>query len=100
MTCRTDAGVLPMTTTTGTKPHPIFLAGRWVESDDVLVVSNPARPDEPAGSTYNATDAQYEEAVEAPVAAFEVARLLPALHARPVPRTINAAVKAPRDEPR
>src|SRR6478752_1045156 len=24
----------PMTTTAGTKPHPIYLAGRWVESDD------------------------------------------------------------------
>ena len=30
-----------MTTTAGTKPHPIFLAGRWVESDDLLIVSNP-----------------------------------------------------------
>ena len=40
-----------MTTTAGTKPHPIFLAGRWVESDDPLVVSNPAHPDEPAGAT-------------------------------------------------
>ena len=39
-----------MTTTAGTKPHPIFLAGRWVESDDPLVVTNPAHPDEPAGT--------------------------------------------------
>ena len=27
-----------MTTTAGTKPHPIFLAGRWVESDDKLLL--------------------------------------------------------------
>src|SRR5207302_785551 len=51
-----------MTTLTGAKPHPIFLAGRWVESPDPLVIHNPARPDEPAGSTYHASDEQYEEA--------------------------------------
>ena len=34
-----------------TKPHPIFLAGRWVESPDVLTVHNPADPTTPAGST-------------------------------------------------
>src|SRR6267142_1415067 len=54
-----------MTTTAGTKPHPIFRGGRWVESDDPLVVTNPAHPDEPAGATFNATEAQYEEAGKA-----------------------------------
>ena len=44
-----------MTTLTGAKPHPIFLAGRWVESPDPLVVANPANPSEPAGSTFHAT---------------------------------------------
>ena len=39
-----------MTVVTGTKPHPIFLAGRWVESPDVLVVDNPADPETPAGT--------------------------------------------------
>ena len=52
-------------TVVGTKPHPIFLAGRWVESPDVLEIANPADPSTPAGSTYNATEAQYDEAVEA-----------------------------------
>ena len=52
-------------TLTATKPHPIFLAGRWVESPDRLDIANPARPDEPAGATYNATSEQYEEAVNA-----------------------------------
>src|SRR4051794_12711036 len=61
-----------MTTTTGAKPHPIFLAGRWVDSPDELVIHNPANPNEPAGSTFNATDEQYEEAVAAAVEAFEV----------------------------
>jgi acyl-CoA reductase-like NAD-dependent aldehyde dehydrogenase len=60
------------------KLHPIFLGGRWVESVDVLEVTNPALPDELAGTTYNATDEQYEDAVEAAIRAFEVTRRLPA----------------------
>ena len=38
-----------MTVATGTKPHPIFLAGRWVDSPDILEVANPADPANPAG---------------------------------------------------
>ena len=87
-----------MTTTAGTKPHPIFLAGRWVESDDPLIVANPARPNEPAGSTYNASEAQYEEAVEAAVAAFEVTRVLPAYERGAILRNISAGIKARREE--
>ena len=87
-----------MTTTASTKPHPIFLAGRWVESDDPLVVSNPANPDEPAGATFNASEAQYEEAVEAAVAAFEVTRTLPAYERGGILRNISAGIKARREE--
>ena len=54
-----------MATATNLVPHKIFLAGRWVESPDTLVVENPARPGEPAGLTYQATPEQYEEAVQA-----------------------------------
>ena len=79
-----------MTVAAGTKPHPIFLAGRWVESPDVLVVDNPADPSTPAGATYNATEAQYEEAVEAAVAAFEVTRKLPAYERGRILREISA----------
>jgi glyceraldehyde-3-phosphate dehydrogenase (NADP+) len=57
-----------MTTTAVTQPHPIFLAGRWVDSPDPLVIHNLARPDEPGGATYNATPAKYEEAVTAAAA--------------------------------
>ncbi len=67
-----------MATATGAKPHPIFLAGRWVESPDRLVVDNPSNPAEPAGSTFNATPEQYDEAVAAAVVAFETTRVLPA----------------------
>ncbi len=87
-----------MTTAAGTKPHPIFLAGRWVESDNPLVVTNPARPDEPAGATFNASEAQYEEAVEAAVAAFEVTRTLPAYERGAILRNISAGIKARREE--
>src|SRR6476659_6338190 len=88
----------PMTTTAGTKPHPIYLAGRWVESDDPLEVSNPAHPDEPAGATFHATEAQYEEAVQAAVAAFEVTRRLPAYERGAILRSISNGIKARREE--
>ena len=87
-----------MTTTTVVTPHPIFLAGRWVESPDPLIVENPADPKAPAGSTYNATEAQYEEAVEAAVAAFEVTRHLPAYERGAILRSVSAGIKARREE--
>jgi acyl-CoA reductase-like NAD-dependent aldehyde dehydrogenase len=86
-------------TVTAVKPaHPIFLAGRWVESPDVLVVDNPADPTTPAGATYTATEAQYEEAVEAAVAAFEITRKLPAYERGRILREISAGLKARREE--
>ncbi|MGK2851839.1 MAG: aldehyde dehydrogenase family protein [Candidatus Limnocylindrales bacterium] len=85
-------------TVVGTKPHPIFLAGRWVTSPDVLTIANPANPDEPAGATYTATPEQYEEAVQAAVAAFEVTRKLPAYERGRVLRDISAGIKARREE--
>jgi acyl-CoA reductase-like NAD-dependent aldehyde dehydrogenase len=86
-------------TVTAVKPaHPIFLAGRWVESPDVLVVDNPADPSTPAGATYTATEAQYEEAVEAAVAAFEITRKLPAYERGRILREISAGLKARREE--
>jgi acyl-CoA reductase-like NAD-dependent aldehyde dehydrogenase len=87
-----------MTAVTGTKPHPIFLAGRWVESPDPLVVANPADDSAPAGSTFNATSEQYEEAVEAAVAAFPVTRELPAYERGRILREISAGIKARREE--
>ncbi|HEY0442812.1 MAG TPA: aldehyde dehydrogenase family protein [Candidatus Limnocylindrales bacterium] len=87
-----------MATVTGAKPHPIFLAGRWVESPDPLVITNPADPDVPAGATFHATEAQYEEAVEAAVAAFEVTRTLPAYERGAILRNISAGIRARREE--
>ncbi len=85
-------------TVVGTKPHPIFLAGRWVDSPDVLEIANPARADEPAGATYNATEAQYEEAVQAAVAAFPTTRRLPAYERSRILHEISAGIRARREE--
>ena len=87
-----------MTVATGTKPHPIFLAGRWVDSPDVLEVTNPADPEHPAGATYQATPEQYDEAVDAAVAAFAVTRKLPAYERGRILREISAGIKARREE--
>jgi glyceraldehyde-3-phosphate dehydrogenase (NADP+) len=85
-------------TVVGTKPHPIFLAGRWVDSPDILEVSNPADRDNPAGSTFHATEEQYEEAVTAAVEAFDVTRTLPAYERGRILRDISAGIKARREE--
>jgi acyl-CoA reductase-like NAD-dependent aldehyde dehydrogenase len=85
-------------TLTATKPHPIYLAGKWVDSPDRLEVANPADPDNPAGATYNATEEQYEEAVTAAVAAFEQMRVLPAYERGRALREISNGIKARREE--
>ena len=87
-----------MTVAAGTEPHKIFLAGRWVESPDVLEIVNPADPSTPAGWTYTATDAQYDEAVEAAVAAFEITRTLPAFERGRILREVSAGIRARREE--
>ncbi|HET7474361.1 MAG TPA: aldehyde dehydrogenase family protein [Candidatus Limnocylindrales bacterium] len=87
-----------MTATTGAKPHPIFLAGKWVESDDPLEIANPADPGNPAGATFHATEAQYEEAVEAAVTSFETTRNLPAFERGAILRNISGGIKARREE--
>ncbi len=87
-----------MATEPAHRPHPIYLAGRWVESPERLVIDNPARPAEPAGSTYNATPEQYEEAVTAAVAAFERTRKLPAFERSAALRRIAAGIQARREE--
>ncbi|MET1232958.1 MAG: aldehyde dehydrogenase family protein [Candidatus Limnocylindrales bacterium] len=87
-----------MTAITGTTPHPIYLAGRWVTSPDILEISDPAHPEAQAGRTYNATPEQYEEAVEAAVAAFQETRRLPAYERGRVLREISAGIRARREE--
>jgi len=87
-----------MPTVAATKPHPIFLAGRWVESPDILTVHNPADPSTPAGYTFNATPEQYDEAVDAAVAAFQVTRKLPSHERGRILREISAGIRERREE--
>ena len=87
-----------MATATNLVPHKIFLAGRWVDSPDLMTIDNPARPGEPAGFTYQATPEQYEEAVQAAVAAFEVTRRLPAYERAATLRAISSGIRARREE--
>jgi len=87
-----------MATMTAAKPHPIYLAGRWVDSPDPLTVSNPADPQKPAGSTFHATEEQYDEAVQAAVRAFEITRKLPAYERGAALRTISTGIKERREE--
>jgi glyceraldehyde-3-phosphate dehydrogenase (NADP+) len=86
-----------MATATSVTPHPILVAGRWVESPDILEVHDPAH-DGLAGATYNATPEQYEAAVVATEAAFEVTRRLPAYERSRILREISAGIKARREE--
>ena len=87
-----------MATATATTPHPIYLAGRWVESPDILVVDDPAHPDTPAGATYTATEAQYEEAVEAAVSGFELTRRLSSMERSRALHHIENGIRGRREE--
>jgi len=87
-----------MATIAATRPHPIFVAGSWVESPDILTISDPAHADQPAGATYTATEAQYEEAVTSAVAAFEETRRLPAYERGRILRQISAGIQQRREE--
>jgi acyl-CoA reductase-like NAD-dependent aldehyde dehydrogenase len=86
-----------MTVTVGTTPHKIFLAGEWVDSPDVLVVSNPATGAE-VGRTYLATPEQYDAAVSAAERAFAVTRRLPSYERGRILRDLSAKVAEHRDE--
>ncbi len=87
-----------MAIVSATRPHPIFLAGRWVESPDVLEVTNPADPGSLAGATYHATLEQYEEAVQAAVRAFETTRHMPAYERGAILRSISGGIRERREE--
>jgi acyl-CoA reductase-like NAD-dependent aldehyde dehydrogenase len=87
-----------MATATVTTPHPIYLAGRWAESPDILVVADPAHPDAPAGATYTATEAQYEEAVTAAVSAFELTRRMSSMERSRALHHIETGIRTRREE--
>jgi glyceraldehyde-3-phosphate dehydrogenase (NADP+) len=87
-----------MATATVTTPHPIYLAGRWVTSPDVLVVDDPANPATPAGATYTATAEQYEQAVQAAIAGFERMRRLSSLERSRALHHVEQGLRTRREE--
>ncbi|MFN8520331.1 MAG: aldehyde dehydrogenase family protein [Chloroflexota bacterium] len=87
-----------MATATTTTPHPIYLAGQWVTSPDVLVVDDPAHPERPAGATYTATSEQYELAAQGAVAGFERMRRLSSLERSRALHHIEGGLRARREE--
>jgi glyceraldehyde-3-phosphate dehydrogenase (NADP+) len=87
-----------MVIATGTTPHPIYLAGTWVESPDVLDVFSPADPGRLAGRTFLATPDQYEAAVSAAVSAQKSMRDLPAYERGRALRFISAEIAGRRQQ--
>ena len=83
-------------TVTATRPHPIYLAGKWVESPELLEISNPADGSTPAGATYAATEAYDEEAVTTAAAAFRETRVLTAYERGSALREISAGIRHSR----
>jgi len=84
--------------TTTYDAHPIYLAGRWVDSPRPLEVDDPARPGQPAGSTFLATEEQYEEAAEAAVRGFEAMKATPTYERAGALRRISEGIATRRDE--
>ena len=88
-----------MTTTTGAKPHPIFLAGRWVESPDPLVSRRTRRdPASPPAPRTTRRREQYEEAVDGRRRGLRGHPHLPAYERGAILREISAGIKARREE--
>ena len=79
-------------------PQPIYLAGHWVTSPQLLEVHDPSHPGRLAGSTYLASEDQYEDAVTAAQRGFEAMRQLPAYERGRALRAISAGIAARRDE--
>lgn len=59
-----------------TKDYPIYLAGKWVTSDDRIDITNPYTG-EAVGTTYLATSDQVEHAIVAAESAFQVMKTTP-----------------------
>jgi glyceraldehyde-3-phosphate dehydrogenase (NADP+) len=97
MTAQSPADTTPGVTERP-EPHPIYLAGRWVTSPDLLEVPDPARPDRLAGATYLASADQVEEAAAAAVRGFEAMRRLPTFERAKALRAISAGIAEHRDE--
>ncbi|MFN8591597.1 MAG: aldehyde dehydrogenase family protein [Thermomicrobiales bacterium] len=79
------------------KEYPMFVAGRWQTSDDVLEVRSPYSGDL-IGVTYQANRDQLEDAIVAAERAFEAMRTMPTYERVNLLRAMASGLKARRDE--
>jgi glyceraldehyde-3-phosphate dehydrogenase (NADP+) len=86
------------TSTTGeTRQYPIYVAGEWQTSDDLLEVRNPYSGDL-VGATFQASGKQLEQAIVGAERAFEVTRQMPIYERVALLEAMSAGLKARRDE--
>ncbi|MFT4038569.1 MAG: aldehyde dehydrogenase family protein [Thermomicrobiales bacterium] len=89
---------LAETTTESTaKTYPIYVAGEWQTSDDVLEVRSPYSC-ELVGTTYQASKDQLEQAIVGAEQAFEVMRVMPTYERVALLQKMADGLKARRDE--
>src|SRR5687768_4538325 len=79
------------------KRYPIFLAGEWVESDDLVSVINPY-DGSVVGVTFNASADQLDQATTAAVDAFAVTSAMPTYDRAALLTRIADGLAARRDE--
>lgn len=77
--------------------HPIYLAGRWVESDSPLVVKNPYNG-EVIGTTFLATRRQLDEAITAAECVFPELAAMPTFDRAALLQRFAAALREQRDD--
>lgn len=78
----------------GLPRRPIYVGGRWAETAEAVPVTQPGRPDHPIAMTYHAGASEYEEAVEAAVAAEEPLAALAAFERADALRTVAEGILA------
>ncbi len=79
------------------KRHPIFLAGEWVESDELLAVTNPY-DGEVIGTTFLASREQLDRAIVAAQDAFRTTRRMPTFERVKLLRGVADGLRSRRDE--
>ncbi len=87
----------PSETAAAATRHPIYVAGEWEESDDLLPVTNPY-DGSTVGVTFNASPEQVERAIVGAERAFQTMRAMPTYEKVNLLRALAAEMKTRRDE--
>ena len=85
------------TTESTAKTYPIYVAGDWQTSDDVLEVRSPYSG-ELVGITYQASKEQLEQAIVGAEQAFEIMRVMPTYERVTLLEKMASGLKERRDE--